>query len=108
MSFVKAPKGLSHQLAFPSQKSESTGGYSRRRWDVLTHIRPGASSFRVLISASWYQSMTTHSRYRYRFIGDAIVLAYLLNALFAILLAALLLFLLTYMGWPTEDSYSHR
>jgi hypothetical protein len=40
--------------------------------------------------------MTTHNRYR--FIGDALVLAYLLNALFAILLAALLLFLLTYMG----------
>jgi len=50
--------------------------------------------------------MTTHNRYR--FIGDAMVLAYLLNALFAILLAALLLFLLTYMGWPTEDSYSRH
>jgi hypothetical protein len=41
--------------------------------------------------------MNTYNRYRYRFIGDAVVLAYLLNALFAILLAALLLFLLTYM-----------
>jgi hypothetical protein len=45
--------------------------------------------------------MTTHSRYR--FIGVALVLAHLLNALFAILLAALLLFLLTYLGWPTEE-----
>jgi hypothetical protein len=49
-----------------------------------------------LISASWYQGMTTHVRYR--FIGVAMVLAHLLIALFAILLAALLLFLLTYMG----------
>jgi hypothetical protein len=57
---------------------------------------PGGSSFRVLISASWYQSMTTHTRYR--FIGVAMVFAHLLIALFAILLAALLLFLVTYMG----------
>jgi hypothetical protein len=40
--------------------------------------------------------MTTHTRFD--FIGVAVVLAYLLNALFAILLAALLLFLLMYMG----------
>jgi hypothetical protein len=40
--------------------------------------------------------MFTHTRYH--FIGVAMMLAYLLNALFAILLAALLLFLLTYMG----------
>jgi hypothetical protein len=40
--------------------------------------------------------MTPHARFH--FIGVAVALAYLLIALFAILLAALLLFLLTYMG----------
>jgi polyferredoxin len=39
--------------------------------------------------------MTTHTRYH--FIGIAVVLAYLLIALFAILLAAPLLFLLTHI-----------
>jgi hypothetical protein len=42
------------------------------------------------------QSMTAHTRFH--FIGVAAVLAHLLIALFAILLAALLSFLLTYMG----------
>jgi hypothetical protein len=46
-----------------------------------------------LISASWYQNMTTHTRYR--FIGVALVLAKLLIALFAIVFAVPLLFLLT-------------
>ena len=39
--------------------------------------------------------MTTHTRFH--FLGVAVVLAYLLMALFAILLAGLLLFLLTHM-----------
>jgi hypothetical protein len=49
-----------------------------------------------LSRADYHVRMTTHTRFD--FIGVAVVLAYLLNALFAILLAALLLFLLTYMG----------
>jgi hypothetical protein len=48
------------------------------------------------LRADYHVRMTTHTRFD--FIGVAVVLAYLLNALFAILLAALLLFLLTYMG----------
>jgi hypothetical protein len=40
--------------------------------------------------------MITHTRFH--FIGVALVLAHLLIALFAILLEALLSFLLTYMG----------
>ena len=51
--------------------------------------------FRVLISPSWCQSMTTHTD---ETIASAVVLACLLIALFAILLAAPLLFLLTHMG----------
>jgi hypothetical protein len=47
-------------------------------------------------SSDYHVRMTTHTRFD--FIGVAVVLAYLLNALFAIVLAALLLFLLTYMG----------
>jgi hypothetical protein len=54
-----------------------------------------ARSFRVLISPSWCQNMTTHTE---ETIASAMVLACLLIALFAILLAAPLLFLLTHMG----------
>jgi hypothetical protein len=49
--------------------------------------------------------MTPHTRFH--FIDVALVLAFVLIALFAILLAALLLFLLTYMGsaktWLSGD-----
>jgi hypothetical protein len=40
--------------------------------------------------------MTMHTRFR--FIGVTLMLTYLVIALFAILLAAFLLFVLTYMG----------
>jgi hypothetical protein len=56
--------------------------------DITDHSRS--------LRADYHVRMTTHTRFD--FIGVAVVLAYLLNALFAIVLAALLLFLLTYMG----------
>jgi hypothetical protein len=51
--------------------------------------------FSVLISSNWCQNMTTHTE---ETISSAVVLACLLMAVFAILLAAPLLFLLTYIG----------
>jgi hypothetical protein len=54
-----------------------------------------ARSFRILISPSWCQNMTTHTE---ETIASGMVLACLLIALFAILLAAPLLFLFDAYG----------
>jgi hypothetical protein len=53
------------------------------------------SKFKVLISPNWCQNMATHTE---ETISSAVVLACLLMAVFAILLAAPLLFLLTHIG----------
>jgi hypothetical protein len=76
------------------------------RWlIVVTHkLRPAHERELNSISANSGQRLATgndlalRTPTRFRFIGVAMVLTYLLIALFAILLAALLLFLLTYMG----------